>query len=93
MNWIEKHCNWIIAIDWLLTGIISWLFIISINQPINTFMQIVLWTILIADIIQVSWMLKIKHQSQWHLLWGFLGWIGIIIWLCLRNKYATHEQI
>jgi len=97
-SWFARHCNWTLILEWLgvptiCIVILAFLDYVglfkftSLDSQSSTILFVVL-TIVCGTLflLTVSWMLRVKHRSQWNLLYGLLGVIGFIIWLCLKNK-------
>ncbi len=89
VNWINGHCNLVVVTDYLLMMLVGILWLDSMKDGYTAWSFLSMGcfiSVLVLYLFQVSWMLKIKGQSQWNLLWFYAGWIGLIVWLCLKNK-------
>jgi hypothetical protein len=102
-SWFSRHCNWTLILEWLgvpticivilvfldYVGIVKYTSLDTQSSTILTAIFIIITGTLF--LLTVSWMLRVKNRSQWNLLYGLLGFIGFIIWLCLANKSNKYQ--
>ncbi len=89
-SWFSRHLNWTFAL-----GLLAILLIVLGTMPLHLVMGEMgetIWFLIfmfgmpLALLTLTIWVLKQKGRSLAHLLWFFLGGIGIIIILCLQNR-------
>ena len=82
MNWFRRHLNWTL----LLAIVASAALVLQFIPTLPAVAEVLLWPWLIFVVFVSGWTLRQKGQSLFHLFWWLLGWIGVVVIVCLRNK-------